>query len=105
QCFGGHAGVTKNEMLQALERNAAAADAAPDWPTASWQALRDGGALAWNIPEAFGGQGRHGRDLLDAYQELAAACLTTCFILSQRDGAVRRICDHGSEALRQELLP
>ncbi len=97
--------MTIGEMLEILAKNAGSADAGPNWPDASWDALRVGGALSWAIPTAYGGQGRGGIDLLDAYQEIAAACLTTCFILSQRDAAVRRICDHGTEELRQALLP
>jgi alkylation response protein AidB-like acyl-CoA dehydrogenase len=43
--------------------------------------------------------------LLDGYEQLASACLTTCFILSQRDAACRRLRDSGNEALARELLP
>jgi alkylation response protein AidB-like acyl-CoA dehydrogenase len=44
-------------------------------------------------------------ELLSGYERLAGACLTTCFILSQRDSACRRIRDSGHAALAQELLP
>jgi alkylation response protein AidB-like acyl-CoA dehydrogenase len=43
--------------------------------------------------------------LLDGYERLAGACLTTCFILSQRDAACRRLRDSGNETLCKELLP
>jgi alkylation response protein AidB-like acyl-CoA dehydrogenase len=42
---------------------------------------------------------------LEGYRQLAGACLTTCFLLSQRDAAVRRIRDSGNEALCRKLLP
>jgi alkylation response protein AidB-like acyl-CoA dehydrogenase len=43
--------------------------------------------------------------LLAGYQRLAGACLTTCFLLSQRDAACRRLRDSGNEELCRELLP
>jgi alkylation response protein AidB-like acyl-CoA dehydrogenase len=43
-------------------------------------------------------------DLLTGYERLASACLTTTFILSQRDAAVRRIRDSGRDDLCRELL-
>jgi alkylation response protein AidB-like acyl-CoA dehydrogenase len=94
-----------DDVLQVLTSHAAAADAAPIWPEASWQALCHGGVSAWCIPGAFGGQERDPAGLLDGYGQLAGACLTTCFILSQRDSACRRIRDSGNEVLCRELLP
>src|SRR5947208_2599002 len=87
------------EALAALTAQGNAADAVPQWPAASWQALRDTGALAWCVPQEYGGRGLAGSELLDGYERLAGACLTTCFILSQRDAACRRIRDSGNEAL------
>src|SRR5439155_21781973 len=46
-----------------------------------------------------------GPELLGGYERLAGACLTTCFILSQRDAACRRIRDSGNAGLCRELLP
>jgi alkylation response protein AidB-like acyl-CoA dehydrogenase len=93
------------EALAALTARANAADAEPVWPAASWQALADTGALTWCIPVAYGGAGLAGPALLDGYERLAGACLTSCFILSQRDAACRRIRDSGNEDLCRELLP
>ncbi|HZT81473.1 MAG TPA: acyl-CoA dehydrogenase family protein [Gemmataceae bacterium] len=92
-------------VLAELAALAGAADGEPHWPEASWQALRRSGALRWCVPAAYGGEDRTGPDLLAGYERLAGACLTTCFILSQRDAAVRRIRDSGNEALCRELLP
>jgi alkylation response protein AidB-like acyl-CoA dehydrogenase len=92
------------EILATLASYAGAADAEPVWPAASWEALGRGGVLGWSIPPAYGGLGWGGRELLDGYERLAGACLTTCFILSQREAAVRRILDSGNEALFRELL-
>lgn len=89
----------------ALAEHAYAADAQPIWPEASWQALRHTSALRWCIPANFGGNECNADDLLDGYERLAAACLTTCFLLSQRDAACRRIRDAGNRELAAELLP
>jgi alkylation response protein AidB-like acyl-CoA dehydrogenase len=93
------------DVLGELTAHARAADGEAVWPAASWEALRRGGVLGWSIPPGYGGQGRGGADLLDSYMALAGACLTTCFILSQRDAACRRIRDSGNEVLCRELLP
>src|SRR5947209_7390162 len=93
------------ELLRALAEQAQAADADPAWPAESLQRLRRAGVLAWSIAPEYGGLGRHGVDLLEGYERLAGACLTTCFILSQRDAACRRLRDSGHEKLCGELLP
>jgi alkylation response protein AidB-like acyl-CoA dehydrogenase len=92
------------EALAILAAQADKADAAPVWPAESWQALRRCGALGWCIPVAQEGEGRSGTALLNRYEQLAGACMTTCFILSQRDAACRRLRDSGNEALCRELL-
>ncbi len=96
---------TWEELSAALAAGARAADEDARWPAASWDWLRRAGVLRWSIPAAYGGLDLPAGELLDGYQRLAGACLTTCFILSQREGACRRIRDHGNAALREELLP
>ncbi len=93
------------EPLDALAAGAAAADAEPRWPEVSWEALVRSGAAGWCVPPRYGGAGLDGVELLQGYARLAEACLTTCFLLSQRDAACRRLRDGASEALREELLP
>src|SRR5262245_46152806 len=78
-------------LLSALSAGADRADASDDWPAGSWQALLDAGVLAWSVPVAQGGAGWSSVQLLAAYEQLAGACLTTAFILSQREAAVRRL--------------
>lgn len=96
---------TLDEVLAALAAHANTADEEPRWPAESWEWLRRSDALRWSIPAAYGGLELSGSDLLDGYERLAGACLTTCFILSQREGACRRLRDHGSPSLREQLLP
>ncbi len=97
--------LTLDEALDVLEKQAAEADAVPSWPAASWEALRRCGALGWIIPRDLGGSGLDPLAMLENYQRLAGACMTTCFLLSQRDSACRRLRDSGHEALCRELLP
>lgn len=97
--------LTLDDAWEVLEKHATEADASRSWPTASWDALRRCGALGWIIPREHGGSGLDPLELLEGYQRLASACMTTCFLLSQRDSACRRLRDSGHEALCRELLP
>jgi alkylation response protein AidB-like acyl-CoA dehydrogenase len=93
------------DTIADLSAHAAAADGQPVWPEASWAALRAAGVPRWVVARAHGGHELPYLDLLDGYERLAGACLTTCFILSQRDAACRRLRDCENTALRDELLP
>jgi alkylation response protein AidB-like acyl-CoA dehydrogenase len=93
------------EVLAELIESAGVADTVPIWPGPSWEALRLAGILSWSVPRAYGGQERGPVELLHAHGQLATACLTTAFILSQREAAIRRIVDSPNEELRRELLP
>jgi alkylation response protein AidB-like acyl-CoA dehydrogenase len=81
------------------------ADELVDWPVQSWKLLREAGVLKWSIPAEFGGSGCGHRELLWGYEEIAAACLTSAFILSQREAAVRRILASPRSELRRRFLP
>jgi alkylation response protein AidB-like acyl-CoA dehydrogenase len=92
------------DCLKILTANARDADEKAVWPMASWQALAQAGVLGWSIGRDQGGAGLAPPALLAGYEQLASACLTTCFILSQRDAAVRRIDQSANQGLRSELL-
>src|SRR3954454_9375056 len=92
-------------VLDALAANADAADSQRCWPEASWHHLATAGATRWCILRRFGGLEWEGPILLEGYAQLASACLTTCFLLSQRDAACRRLRDVNNEELRDELPP
>jgi len=94
-----------SEQLMELAKHARQADEERAWPAASWKILQTIGACGWTIPKLYGGEQLGGVDLLERYESLAAACLTSAFLLSQRDAAVRRLRDHGNENLCRELLP
>jgi alkylation response protein AidB-like acyl-CoA dehydrogenase len=91
--------------LAVLAEHAAAADGELAWPVASWEALRRACVLEDSVPPAYGGRGLEGGALLEVYELVAGACMTTALILSQREAACRRLRDGDNEELRQELLP
>ncbi len=91
--------------LQALAALADRADAEVDFPSASWALVREAGVPAWSVPAAFGGRELSAADRLRGAEQLAGACLTTTFILSQREAAVRRILTHARPEVRIDLLP
>jgi alkylation response protein AidB-like acyl-CoA dehydrogenase len=96
--------LVSDDLLEALATRADAADRRPDWPVESWAWLGRAGVLEWSIPTQYGGRTLDGASALHGYERLAGACLTTTFILSQREAAVRRIRDGGRDDLCRELL-
>jgi butyryl-CoA dehydrogenase len=92
-------------ILRTLGDLAEGADSETVFPDASWQVLEQAGVLAWSIPVDRGGDGWDVHEQLHGHEALAGACLTTTFLLSQREGAVRRLCDCANKNLRQILLP
>jgi alkylation response protein AidB-like acyl-CoA dehydrogenase len=92
-------------LFESLASASGSADDLLEWPAKSWAIVGELGALRWSIDARYGGCGLSGPVLLEHYERLATACLTSCFILSQRDAACRRIRDHGTEELKNELLP
>ncbi len=92
------------DILTQLAAHAERADTDTSWPTDSWELLRQSGALGWAIPQRFGGTQWPRVAQLEGSEELASACLTTAFIFSQREAAVRWLLE-APEAIRQQYLP
>ncbi|MBA3312621.1 MAG: acyl-CoA/acyl-ACP dehydrogenase [Planctomycetota bacterium] len=63
------------------------------------------GVMKWGIPAQFGGQEMSAADQVANFERLAAACLVSAFVLSQRNAAVSRIVASNHEPLRADLLP
>jgi alkylation response protein AidB-like acyl-CoA dehydrogenase len=93
------------DLLRQLYERGAALDAAQSWPGKQFDLLAGSGVLGWVIPPEFGGSEVTQAALLEGYICLAAACLTTAFILTQRNGACQRIVASSNEALRRGVLP
>ena len=99
------AGWIAEAALEALAALADRADAEPDFPTGTWGLLRAAGVLAWCVPKEFGGAGLDAAARRRGAEQLAGACLTTAFILSQREAAVRRVLTHARPDVQADLLP
>jgi len=76
-----------------------------DWPAKQFELLGEAGALGWFIPREYGGADVSPRESIDGYMRLASACLTTTFVLTQRNGACSRIAGCDNTELKAELLP
>lgn len=87
-----------------LLNGAEAADRSTHWPAASWESLSRNGALRWSIPARWGGLEWSAVEQLVGCEALAANCLTTAFILSQREAAVRHLLK-GPHFLQEQHLP
>jgi alkylation response protein AidB-like acyl-CoA dehydrogenase len=92
-------------ILEQLAALASDADHASHWPANSLNLLRQTDVYRWSVPKALGGAEYSTIDLLAAYEDLACACLTTAFIISQRDAAIRRIVAFAPATFQAEWLP
>src|SRR5690242_20080447 len=90
--------------LEQLAARADRADTEPAWPAESLRLAGDLGAFTWSIPVEQGGRGLDRVAQLEGSEQLASACLTTAFILSQREAAVRWLLP-ADAPLRQRYLP
>ncbi len=78
-------------LVANLAREDGPADVAGSWPERLWRLLVEAGATRWVLPQDSGGQPCSRPLLLERYARLASGSLTTAFILSQHDAAVRRL--------------
>lgn len=92
-------------LCRELAERADAVDASGAWPVESLRLFGEAGVHAWFLEPHWGGQGWSEVDLLRGYLRLAASCLTTTFILTQRVAGCRRIADSEQTVLQELLLP
>lgn len=90
--------------LDALRALAHLADTERTWPEASWRLLGQLGATGWSIPVEWGGTGLDRVAQLQGTELLASACLTTTFLFSQREAAVRWLLQ-ASDSIKERYLP
>jgi len=74
------------------------------WPGEQLRLCGEAGVHEWFVGSPHGGQGWSEADVLRGYVKLAAACLTTTFVLTQRTGAMTRIAAGDSDFARERLL-
>jgi len=73
------------------------------WPDESWSILCESGVTQWFLPEIYGGTPQPETTKQLGYLELACACLTTTFVLTQRNAAIARILISENEELKASL--
>ncbi len=93
------------QLADNLSRLATHHDITGIWPEASLAELGSAGAWQWVIPAAYGGLGLDQVQLTQAYEAVAAGCMTTLLILTQRDRACELIADGENDSLKAGLLP
>jgi alkylation response protein AidB-like acyl-CoA dehydrogenase len=77
-----------------------------DWPRHQLlELVAKAGLLRWGLPPEFGGVAVSDTAMLYAYETLASACLTTTFVLTQRNAACQRIANSENREIKAELLP
>jgi alkylation response protein AidB-like acyl-CoA dehydrogenase len=91
------------ELAPRLEQPPAGAAAA--WPREQLDQCARAGVFRWFVGPQWGGLEWNEVDLLRGYVKLAAACLTTAFVITQRMGAVGRIVASDNDGARRALLP
>lgn len=94
-----------SEHLAEQIRRGVDPEASGVWPSDRLECLKAGGVFRWGLPPEFGGKPASNVELLTGYIDLARLCLTTTFILTQRDAACQRIAASSNLELRQRLLP
>ncbi len=98
-------GTRFNDLCRQLRERTAALRTVEDWPREQFGLLRDAGVLGWTIPVAYGGWEFSEDEMAAGYERLAAACLVTTFVLTQRNGACQRIAGSQNDESKSELLP
>ena len=91
-------------VLATIAGRATYHDRTTNWPADDLTALAAAGAMRWSIPSEFGGDPLSPLDLHLRYEQLAAACLASALIFTQRDAAVGLIAAAEGASPRDRLL-
>src|SRR5215216_2057114 len=94
-----------DELCAELTARAEALDESGEWPAEQLRLCDEYGVYQWFAGEDWGGQAWDQESVLRGYLALSSACLTTTFILTQREGACRRIETSDNWELKEKLLP
>jgi alkylation response protein AidB-like acyl-CoA dehydrogenase len=92
------------ELCRALADRAADLDASGAWPAEQLRLCGEYGVYRWFAAEDYGGSAWSAADILRGYIALSSACLTTAFILTQREAACRRIEASDNRGLKENLI-
>jgi alkylation response protein AidB-like acyl-CoA dehydrogenase len=92
-------------LLSFLAERADETDRLARWPAEQLRRAAEAGVLHWFAPPEFGGVVLPASHMLRRLTQMAAACLSTTFCLTQPAGVVARIAACENEALKQLVLP
>ena len=90
-----------DDLLIRLSRTSAAEDS---WPKERLDWVSEAGVMGWTIPVQHGGSELDELQLIEGYERLTTACLTTSFILTQRNAAIQRIVHSSNVERKQSVL-
>jgi len=93
------------ELCGELAGRAEQLEASGEWPAEQLRLCGQYGVYHWFADHEWGGLAWDQESVLRGYLALSSACLTTTFILTQREGACRRIETSDNAHLKQRLLP
>ena len=86
-------------------KHVARTDADASFPTAALDAMRQSGLLGLLVPVEHGGLGGDLRSLIDTSIRLGRVDMSVAMIFAMHCQQVAALVNHGSDKLRQELLP
>jgi alkylation response protein AidB-like acyl-CoA dehydrogenase len=92
-------------LCDELAARSAELDASGAWPAEQLRLCGDYGVYRWFARREWGGLAWDDAATLRGYLALSSACLTTTFVLTQREGACRRLETSSNEDLKSRLLP
>jgi alkylation response protein AidB-like acyl-CoA dehydrogenase len=99
------AGPEFDRLLEHLAEASPVLERPGAWPADQFVRLAASGVLGWVIPRDYGGSEVAQEELIYGYERLATACLTTTFVLTQRNGACQRIAGAEQPHIKHKLLP
>ncbi len=98
-------GEALDQLCSRLAASAHAHKTIHDWPRESLRWCAEAGVYRWFMPKQSGGFGWNEADQTRGYLKLAAADLTTTFIITQYMGACRRIAGSSNPVPSHAYLP
>ncbi len=91
-------------LCEAIAKRAGGGDAVADWPAESLRMCGRAGVYRWFLPKDAGGMDWSAEDQTRGYLRLAAADLTTTFVITQYMGAIKRIVSSGNDVVIDHYL-
>jgi alkylation response protein AidB-like acyl-CoA dehydrogenase len=93
------------DLCRELAARAGELELSGAWPAEQLRLCGEYGVYEWFAAPEWGGQAWDQEGVVRGYLALATACLTTTFIITQREGACRRIETSDNDFLMTTLLP